>query len=263
MIHPTALVAPDSLIAAGVEIGPFAIIGSGVEIGAHCRIGPHAALHPGVRMGPRNVLHHGAVIGGLPQSLTFDPAIPSGVVIGEGNTFREYVTVHRSTQAGGATCIGSGNFLMAGVHIGHDSALGDHNVLANNVLIAGHVTIGSRCFLGGGTGIHQFIRIGDYAMAQGNSSISQDVPPCCMVSRLNCLDGLNTIGLRRAGFDSTLRMEIKRAWRTAYHSPDGPVKAAAAALAEHQWPDPARQMLAFIAAAGPKGVITPGRVRTA
>jgi len=261
MIHPAALVAPDAVIATGVEIGPFAIIGSGVEIGEHCRIGPHASIHPGVRIGPRNVFDHGAVIGGLPQSLTFDPAISSGLVIGEGNTFREYVTVHRSVQPGGLTVIGSGNFLMAGVHIGHDSVLGDRNVLANNVLIGGHVTIGSRCFLGGGAGFHQFIRIGDFAMAQGNSSISQDVPPCCMVSGANCHEGLNTVGLRRAGFDSAVRMQIKRAWRAAFLSSAGPVKAAAAALAGHQWPDPARQLLEFIAAAGPKGVITPRRVR--
>jgi UDP-N-acetylglucosamine acyltransferase len=261
LIHSAALISPLAEIAAGVEIGPFAIVDEGVRIGPGCRIGAHAHVLRGVDMGPDNTVDRGAVIGGDPQSLGFDRATLSGVRIGEGNFFREHVTVHRSTLSGGLTIVGNHNFLMAGAHLGHDSVIGDHNVLANNVLVAGHVTIGSRCFLGGGAGVHQFIRIGDFAMIQGNGSISQDIPPYCTASGLNVVDGINVVGLRRAGFDSAARLEIKRAWNTAYKSPAGPVKGAALALESGAWSEAARALLSFMAAGGKKGIACPRRRR--
>ena len=263
LIHPTALVSPAATIAAGVEIGAYAIIEDGVTIGAGCRIAPHAHVLRGVEMGTANTVERGAVIGGDPQSLGFDRSIRSGVRIGEGNVFREHVTVHRSTAPGGMTVIGNHNFLMAGAHIGHDSVVQDHSVLANNVLIAGHVSIGSRCFIGGGVAVHQFIRIGDYAMLQGNSAFSQDVPPYCTGADVNVVGGLNVIGLRRAGFDSATRLEIKRAWNSAYKSQLGPVKGAAAALAGASWTPAARTLLEFMAAGGKKGLAGPRRVTNA
>jgi len=259
MIHPAALIAPSARLAPGVCAGPFAIVEDGVEIGEGCRLGAHAQVLSGVKMGARNIVDRGAVIGGDPQSLGFDPAVPGGVLIGDDNTFREHVTVHRSTQPGGATRIGSGNFIMAAAHIGHDAVLGDHNILANAVLLAGHVTVGKRCFLGGGAGFHQFIRIGDLAMCQGNSAISQDVPPFSILTGRNTLAGLNVVGLRRAGMDSAVRLELKRAWHAAFDSATGPVKSAVQALAAVPWSGPARQFLEFIAAAGPRGLAVPRR----
>jgi UDP-N-acetylglucosamine acyltransferase len=148
---------------------------------------------------------------------------------------------------------------MAGCHIGHDVVLGDHNVLANHVLVGGHVVIGNRCFLGGGSVFHQFIRIGDLAMVQGISGFSQDIPPCCTGSRVNRIDGLNVVGLRRAGIDSAVRLELKRAWAAAFNAVSGPVKGAAAALQSGEWTDAARSMLEFIANPGAKGIAGPER----
>jgi UDP-N-acetylglucosamine acyltransferase len=260
-IHPTALVSPGAAIAAGVEIGPFAIVEDGVRIGHGCRIAAHAQILRGVDMGPDNTVDRGAVIGGEPQSLGFDRTLASGVRIGEGNVFREFVTVHRSTLTNGTTLIGNRNFVMAGAHLGHDSVLGDDNVLANSVLVGGHVTVGSRCFLGGGAGLHQFVRIGDFAMIQGNSAVSQDIPPYCMASGINVVDGINIVGLRRAGFDSSARLEIKRAWTAAYKSSAGPVKGAAHALESGDWSEAAKALLQFMAAGGKKGIACPGRRR--
>ncbi len=259
MIHPTAIIAPTAELASDVEAGPYAIIEDGVRIGPGCRIAAHGQVLRGVTMGARNTVDRGAIIGGNPQSLSFDVSLPSRVRIGDDNIFREYVTVHRSAAENGETVIGSHNFLMAGCHIGHDSALGDHNVLANNVLVAGHVTIGSRCFLGGGAGFHQFIRIGDIAMVQGNSAISKDIPPFCIGCQANFVSGLNIVGLRRAGYSSAVRLELKRAWAAAYRSLFGPVKGAAAALASESWSDAAQLFLRFVATPGPKGIIAPGR----
>jgi UDP-N-acetylglucosamine acyltransferase len=253
MIHPAAIISPTAQLAAGVSAGPCAIIEDGAVIGEGCRIEAHGQVLRGVVMGARNIVGRGAVIGGDPQALSFDPAVESGVRIGDGNTFREHVTVHRSTQPGGQTVLGNNNYLMASSHVGHDAVLGDHNVLANGVLIAGHIVIGSRCFFGGGAALHQFIRVGDYAMVQGCGGYTQDIPPFCTVFRWNNLRGLNVVGLRRAGFDSAARRALKQAWRAVYLSSESPVKAAHAALETAVTPE-ARQFLAFIAAAGPKGV---------
>jgi UDP-N-acetylglucosamine acyltransferase len=148
---------------------------------------------------------------------------------------------------------------MAGCHIGHDVVLGDNNVLANHVLVGGHVVIGDRCFLGGASVFHQFIRVGDLVMVQGISGFSQDIPPFCTASRVNHLDGLNVVGLRRAGFDSAARLDLKRAWAAAFNSVSGPVKGAAAALQSGEWTEAARSMLDFIAGTGAKGVAAPER----
>jgi UDP-N-acetylglucosamine acyltransferase len=257
MIHPAALISPTAQLADDVTVGPFAIIEDGVVLGPGCRVLGHAQVLAGVVMGRENVVDRGAIIGGNPQSLAFDPAIVSGVRIGDGNMFREHVTVHRSTQPGGMTVLGNRNFLMAHCHVGHDSVLGDQNVIANAVLIAGHVSIGDRTFLGGSSVYHQFIRVGDQAMVQGNSSLSADLPPYCIGHEINLLAGLNIIGLRRSGLDSAARLELKRLYREVFHHPLGPVKAAVALLPEIT-SETGRCFLEFMAAAGPKGLCTPG-----
>ena len=256
MIHPTALISPTAKLGEGVDIGPYAIIEDGVKIGEGCRILAHAQILNGVVMGAGNTVDRGTVIGGDPQSLTFDRGIRSGVRIGHENTFREHVTVHRSTHPDGETVIGDRNFLMAGCHVGHDSVLGSHNVIANAVLIAGHVTVGSRCFLGGGSVYHQFIRLGDLAMVQGNSAFSADIPPYSIGHGINLLAGLNTIGLRRAGFDHAARLELKRLYREVFGHPLGPVKSASLLLTETNSAS-GRRFLEFLANPGPKGTSTP------
>ena len=208
-------------------------------------------------MGQGNVVGRGAVIGGDPQALSFNVATESGVKIGDGNTFREHVTVHRSAQPGGVTVIGNGNFLMAAAHVGHDSLLGNHNVLANAVLIAGHIVIGNRCFLGGEAAVHQFVRIGDYAMVQGCGGYTRDIPPYCTVFRWNNLRGLNTVGLRRAGFDSAARLALKKAWKAVFCAGVPPVPSAATMLESAEgagFSAEVRRFLEFIAATGARGI---------
>ena len=127
------------------------------------------------------------VLGGAPQDLSFDPKIDSGVIIGDDNNFREHVTISRSTKVNGNTIIGDRNFFMAVSHIAHDVIVGDDNIFANNVMIAGHVRIANKVFLGGGTAIHQFTHVGDFAMSQGNSTLTKDVPPYCVAHKINQL----------------------------------------------------------------------------
>ena len=213
LIHPTALISSEARIAAGVRIGPYSVIDGPATIAEDCEIAGHVLIQGKVTIARGNRIGWGSIIGADPQDLSFDAQIDSGVEMGEGNTLREYVTIHRGSHPGTATTLGAKNFLMTGVHLAHDVQMGDHNVLANNVMLAGHIRIGSKCFLGGGSAFHQFIHIGDYSITQGNAAISQDVPPYCVAHGYNLLAALNVVGLKRAGFTAEQRDEIKRAFR--------------------------------------------------
>jgi UDP-N-acetylglucosamine acyltransferase len=254
-IHPTAIIAPEASIAAAVEIGPFAVVEGPVRLGEGVRIGGHVWISGDVEIGAGSTIGWGSVVGADPQDLGFDPATCSGVRIGPGNTLREYVTIHRSASGGGFTRLGRGNFLMTGVHLAHDVELGDDNVLANNVLLAGHVCVGNGAFLGGGAGFHQFLRVGDLAMVQGNAAISQDVPPFCVAHGQNRLAGLNTVGLRRAGFDAPARSEIKKVFHLLFRA--GLASGAALREAGDVAISPAAaSLVAAVASPSRKGVIS-------
>jgi UDP-N-acetylglucosamine acyltransferase len=254
-IHPTALVSENAILAGDVEVGAFAIIEDGVNLGPGCKIDSHAKICTGVAMGPRNSVGHGAVIGGTPQDLGFDPTTRTGVLVGEGNTFREHVTVNRSTVEDGNTIIGDRNFLMAVSHLGHDVQIGNHNVIANNVMVAGHCRLGSRIFLGGGAGIHQFIHIGDFAMVQGNAGMTRDIPPYCIVHQINLLSGLNAIGLRRGGFTVEERMEIKKAYHLLFSSKSTRAEALTK-VDGFAWSEAAHVLIEAVRNPSSKGILT-------
>ena len=256
-VHPTALVSPEAQLADDVTIGPFAVIEGAVKLAAGVTIGGHAWICGDTSLGKGTTVGWGSVIGANPQDLGFDPAIGSGVRMGEGNVIREYVTIHRSSKQGAYTTLGEGNYLMTGVHLGHDSQVGDGNVIANNVLFGGHVQLGNRAFLGGGSAYHQFLHIGDLAMVQGNSVVSQDVPPYCVAFGKNQLAGLNTVGLRRAGFDAAARAEIKRAYAMLFAS-GLPLSKALEAATGLGWSPAARCFLDAVAKPSRKGVIARG-----
>jgi len=212
-VHPTAIVSPDAELGRDVVVGPFAVIENGTTIGDGCEVRAHATVKAGTRLGRRNRVHEGAVIGGEPQDLSFQGG-ETGLVVGDGNVFREGVTLHRSTKPGGATVVGSDCFLMAYVHVAHDNRLGDGVILANNVMLAGHVEIGSRAFLGGGAGVHQFCRVGRLAMVGGNAKVVQDCLPFVMTDGSPArARGLNLVGLRRAGFAASQLRTLKEAYR--------------------------------------------------
>jgi UDP-N-acetylglucosamine acyltransferase len=253
-IHPTAVIDPAATIGNDVRIGPYSVIDGLVQIADGCRIDGHVSLRGNTQIGPDCNIGWGAVVGADPQDLHFNPSTDSGVIIGRGNTLREYVTIHRSSAAGGNTIIGEGNFLMTGVHLAHDVIMGNHNVLANNVLLAGHIQVGDKTFLGGGAVFHQFIRIGNYAIVQGNSAISQDVPPYCLAHGHNHLSGLNIIGLKRAGFSPELRAEIKRVAKQLLFS--GNLTTALAQLEKTQLQPQTNILISAVSSPSRKGILT-------
>jgi UDP-N-acetylglucosamine acyltransferase len=254
-LHPTALVSSDAKLAEDVTVGPFAVIEGPVVLEKGVTIGGHAWITGDVVIGENSHIGWGSIIGADPQDLSFDPATKSGVRIGVKNTLREYVTLHRGSKNGGFTTLGESNFLMTGVHLAHDVQMGRHNVIANNVLLAGHILIGDRVFLGGGAGFHQFIHIGDYAIAQGNAAISQDIPPYHLAHGQNQLAGLNVIGLRRGGFDQDVRAAIKSASKLLFFS-GHPISHALELAALREWPEAVECLIKAVKHPSRKGVMT-------
>lgn len=219
MIHPTALVEPGAQLGANVQIGPYAVVASTVRLGDGCVLAPHAVVLGHTTLGARCTVHSGAVIGDLPQDLSFGGE-PSYVVIGDDCTFRENVTVHRGTKPGTTTRLGNHVFMMANSHVAHNGEVGDHVVFANTAAIGGYVTVGERCFLGGNTGVHQFCHIGRLAMVGSGALVSKDLPPFCTAvsSKNSYVGGLNVVGLRRAGFTAAQRAQVKQAFHVVYRS---------------------------------------------
>lgn len=216
-IHPTALVDAGSDLGEDVRVGPYAIIEGGCVLGNYCEVRAHAVICRGTLMGPQNQIGYGAVIGAEPQDFSYKGA-PTRVEIGSGNKIREYVTIHRAAKEDGATSLGNDNFLMGGVHLGHDTQVGNHTILANNTLLAGHVKVEDRVFLGGATIVHQFVRIGALAITRGGTRLGKDVPPFFMATDTNRVSGLNRVGLRRAGLSHETRRAIQAAFDMLYHS---------------------------------------------
>jgi UDP-N-acetylglucosamine acyltransferase len=217
MIHPTAIVHPEAKLDSTVQVGPYSVIDAEVEVGPDCLIGPHVYLTGRTNIGAHNQFHAGCVLGGAPQDLKYTGA-PTRLVIGDHNVFREHVTVHCSNSTAEETRIGSNCYLMASCHVAHNCRLGDHIIVANGALLAGHVTVGDRVFISGNCLIHQFVRIGTLALMQGGSAIGMDLPPFSIACQENALCGLNVVGLRRAGYTTTERLELKRLYHALFRS---------------------------------------------
>lgn len=217
-IHHTSIIDPEARLGTCIEVGPYVVIDGCAEIGDYSTIESHAVIKGDVRIGSKNVVGHGAIIGTLPQDLSFSADRKTGVQIGNENVIREHCTIHRGSAEGTVTKIGHNNFLMTGAHVGHNCEIGNNVIIANNCLLGGHVSIGNGAFLGGGCVFHQNIRVGRLAIAQGASAFSKDIPPFVIAAERNYVFGLNVIGLRRAGFSAQERDEVKAAFKLVYAS---------------------------------------------
>jgi UDP-N-acetylglucosamine acyltransferase len=217
-IHQTAVVSPRAEIASDAQIGPYVVVEDDVVIGEGCEIASHVVIKQFTRMGRGNRISEHAVLGGLPQDVKFKGE-KSRLVIGDKNLIREGATLHRASGEGEETRVGSRNFLMIGVHIAHNCVIGDDNIFANEVALAGHITVEDHVFLSNNVGAHQFVRMGRYAMVGGKSKIVQDVLPFFIVDgNPPRMRGVNTVGLRRAGFSADERRALKNAYRILFRS---------------------------------------------
>ena len=219
-IHAQAMVSPDAKVGPGVEIGAFAVVGAGVELGEGCVLHPHAVVNGPARFGAKNVFHPFCVIGGDPQDYTFGGEHVE-LEAGEGNIYREYVTVSRGTVKGGKiTRIGDNNFFLAYSHIGHDCQIGSNTLFVNGATLAGHVTVQDFVTVGAFSPVHQFCRLGRYAYIGASTVITQDVLPFSLIvmERETKCFGPNTIGLERKGFSAERIKTLQKAFRLLVRS---------------------------------------------
>lgn len=217
-IHETAIVEAGAELAGNVEVGPQSIISSEARVGEGTTIGARVMVEGEVEIGCNNEIMHGAVIGTPPQDWSYE-GNDSGVIIGDDNILREYITINRATETDGYTKIGDDNMIMAYSHVAHDCVVGNDNAFANGVTLAGHVEVCDHVMMGGLTPVHQFVRIGSYTMVGGLSRLNKDVPPYIRIAGNPAeVYDLNSIGLRRHDFSESERKQLKKAVRTIFHS---------------------------------------------
>ncbi|HKS95822.1 MAG TPA: acyl-ACP--UDP-N-acetylglucosamine O-acyltransferase [Terriglobia bacterium] len=218
--HPTAIIHPRAQLACTVTVGPYTVIGEGVELGDDCEVMSHVVLGGPTRLGKGNRIFPWASVGLEPQDLKYHGE-PTRLEVGDGNVFREFITVHRGTVGGGGvTRIGNHNLLMAYVHIAHDCTLGDHVIMANGASLAGHVNISDHAMVGAFCGVHQFCRIGAYSFLGSYTVVNKDILPYSKTSadRRATVLGANRIGLERRGLTQGDVDELQSAFRLLSHS---------------------------------------------
>lgn len=222
-IHPTAIVDAHANISDDVYIGPYCTVGPDVTLGEGTKLISHVVVTGCTTMGKRNTVYPFAAIGTLAQHKRSN-APDAKLIIGDDNTFREHVTAHVGSDVDNKiTIIGNRNLFLVASHIAHDCVLGDDIVMSNNATLAGHVHVEDKAIIGGLSAVLQFCRIGKGAMIGGMSGICQDVIPYGIVmggGRGNGLDGLNLVGLRRAGVDNQLIFGLQKAYKELFLTPD-------------------------------------------
>ncbi|MFW0072823.1 MAG: acyl-ACP--UDP-N-acetylglucosamine O-acyltransferase [Coxiella-like endosymbiont] len=217
MIDERAIIHSTAKIGKYVTIGPWTLIGKNATIGDGTEISAHAVIGRNTTLGEKNKIYSHASVGSDPQHLAYK-AEETWLEIGSNNVIREFVTINRGTKEGyQLTRIGNSNYLMAYSHIAHDCKVGSHVVFANTASIAGHVEVGDHANLGAFSGVHQFCRIGAYCFLGRATKIYQDILPYMLVTgNPGVPTGLNTVGLRRHGFNGEIMRSLKHAFRLIY-----------------------------------------------
>jgi UDP-N-acetylglucosamine acyltransferase len=216
MVHSTAIIHPKARIGAGCEIGPYCLIGEHVALGDGCKLHSHVVIDGHVRLGRDNDIFPFACIGLKTQDLKWKGGV-TRTEIGDGNTFREYVTIHSATSDGEATRVGSHNHILAYCHIAHNCILGSHIIMSNVATLAGHVIVEDHAVIGGLAAVHQFCRIGKLAMIGGCSKVVQDVPPF-MIADGNPAETRtsNKIGMERGGISEEVQTALRHAYKILF-----------------------------------------------
>lgn len=215
-IHSSAVVHPKANLGEGCRVGPYCVVGEHVELGAECHLHSHVVIDGKTRLGRSNELFPFASIGLKTQDLKWQGGV-TRTEIGEGNTFRENVTVHSATSDGDATVIGSHNNLLAYAHVAHDCCLGDHIVMSNVGTLAGHVVVEDYAIVGGLAAVHQFCRIGRMSIIGGCSKVVQDVPPYMMADGNPATTRtVNKVGMERNGISEEAQAAMRQAFKILF-----------------------------------------------
>jgi UDP-N-acetylglucosamine acyltransferase len=211
-VHSEAFIGP------GVRIGEFCVVEPDVAIGRACMLEPYSYVKRWTTLGERNAISAGTVLGTDPLDKNFTGE-RSYLRIGNGNIIREHYTISRGTEPESVTEIGDDNYIMTSGHIAHNCRIGNGTVICSCTLVAGYVEVEDQAFISGGVVIHQFSKIGRLAMIGGNTRVNSDVPPFFLFSGFNVeAKGINSVGLKRAGFSAQQIAALKSAYRLLYRS---------------------------------------------
>ena len=218
-IDPSARVDPAAFLGAGVKVGAYSVIGAGVRLGAGTILDSHVVVDGDTTIGRGNHLYPFSSVGLAPQDLKYRGE-PTRLEIGDGNTIREFVTLHRGTiGGGGVTRIGSDNLFMAYTHVAHDCHVGSHTIFANGTTLAGHVAVADFATIGAFSGVHQFCRVGIHAFLGGYTVATKDVLPYSKtVGNRARIYGVNSLGLARRGLSPETIAAIRAAYRVLLQS---------------------------------------------
>ena len=216
MIHPTAIIHPGANVAQSCEIGPYCVIGEHVTLGDNCKLHSHVVIGGHTILGHGNEVFPFASLGLKTQDLKWKGGV-THLRIGDGNVFREGVTVHSATNDGDATVIGSNNVLLANVHIAHDCQLANGIIMSSFAGLAGHVIVEDNVVLGGYVAVHQFCRLGKLSMVGGCSKLRQDLAPFMLADGSPAeTHTINKVGLERNGVAEASISALKQAYKILF-----------------------------------------------
>jgi len=173
-IHQTAVIEDGAIIGDDANIEAYAFVSKDAVLGNNVTIKQGARVLGKTKIGDNSRVFSYAIVGDIPQDISYKDEVDTGVIIGEHATIREFCTINSGTHKGdGITRIGDNAFIMAYSHIAHDCIIGNNVILANNATLAGHVELGDYAVVGGLTPIHQFVRVGESCMVAGASKFSR------------------------------------------------------------------------------------------
>lgn len=244
-IHPSAVIEEGAILGDDVVIEAYAYVSKEAKIGNGVVIKQGARILSDTTIGDHSRVFSYAIVGDIPQDISYKDEQKSGVIIGQNSTIREFATINSGTAKGdGFTRIGDNAFIMAYCHIAHDCLLGDNIILANNATLAGHVELGDFTVVGGLTPIHQFVKVGEGCMIAGASALSQDIVPFCLAEGNRAsIRSLNLVGIRRR-FDKDEVDRLSKAFKFLFRQ--GDLKENAQKLLENNESENINKMCKFI-----------------
>lgn len=256
-IHPSAVIEVGAQIDPSAKIGPFCVVGPEVVLKADVELKSHVIVTGQTEVGAGTVIFSFAVIGEIPQDLKFKGEA-SRLVIGERNRIREHVTMNCGTEGGGGvTRVGDDGLFMAGCHIAHDAIIGDRVIVVNSAAVAGHCVLEDDVIVGGLSGIHQWVRIGQGAIIGAVTMVTNDVIPYGLVQApRGDLDGLNLVGLKRAGVARSDITALRAAFQMLAQG-EGTFSDRARRLGDETQSDYVRQIVDFVMADTGRHFLTP------
>jgi UDP-3-O-[3-hydroxymyristoyl] glucosamine N-acyltransferase len=189
VVHGSARLGKDVIVAAQAvigekaeigdrtRIGAGAVVGANASIGRDCELHPNVTIYPGARLGDRVIVHAGAVLGSDGFGYVRDPA--SGhyekfpqvgrLEIGDDVEIAANTTIDRGALE--VTRIGRGAKIDNLVHIGHNCQIGEDVVIAAQTGLSGGIVIEKNVVLGGQVGIGEHARIEEGVMLGGQGGV--------------------------------------------------------------------------------------------